>query len=312
MVFQDISLPSRSTETCYSMPQHLVSQLTGLSCTEENEFGLNNTSTYLASWTLGLRAALPHTGAYDNCLPSAPPVHVSPSTFPRLPSSSPILPPSVPLLSQDPERIAGPPAHAQLLPAGPRVGSSSSEPGIGPNGFSALSPCRPLATAWGRGLWLWKCKVRGYRERGEAAAGGRSACHSPPGRQSACVQLDCSGQTPLPAPPAPAHRPQLPRARSRLAAWALLPRLRARGCNSQLLLVESGKGSGSAEGASVSLIRISAPGTAQPEALETQGHCTPKELLAKSAVQEFLIDPVLRNSFRVGKTSASQNPQFQM
>ncbi|XP_072813385.1 uncharacterized protein [Vicugna pacos] len=213
MVFQDISLPSRSTETCYSMPQHLVSQLTGLSCTEENEFGLNNTSTYLASWTLGLRAALPHTGAYDNCLPSAPPVHVSPSTFPRLPSSSPILPPSAPLLSQDPERIAGPPAHAQLLPAGPRVGSSSSEPGIGPNGFSALSPCRPLATAWGRGLWLWKCK---------------------------------------------------------------------------LLLVESGKGSGSAEGASVSLIRISAP-----------------------AVQEFLIDPVLRNSFRVGKTSASQNPQFQ-
>ncbi|XP_072813982.1 uncharacterized protein [Vicugna pacos] len=166
------------------MPQHLVSQLTGLSCTEENEFGLNNTSTYLASWTLGLRAALPHTGAYDNCLPSAPPVHVSPSTFPRLPSSSPILPPSVPLLSQDPERIAGPPAHAQLLPAGPRVGSSSSEPGIGPNDFSALSPCRPLATAWGRGLWLWKCK---------------------------------------------------------------------------LLLVESGKGSGSAEGASVSLIRISAP-----------------------------------------------------
>ncbi|XP_072808731.1 uncharacterized protein [Vicugna pacos] len=364
------------------MPQHLVSQLTGLSCTEENEFGLNNTSTYLASWTLGLRAALPHTGAYDNCLPSAPPVHVSPSTFPRLPSSSPILPPSVPLLSQDPERIAGPPAHAQLLPAGPRVGSSSSEPGIGPNGFSALSPCRPFATAWGRGLWLWKCKVRGYRERGEAAAGGRSACHSPPGRQSACVQLDCSGQTPLPAPPAPAPRPQLSRARcapaplgpaglpsvrgwrplplsrprvlpsrassprpptrphhwagcvpggrglhtrtgraawagagaglraglqpasptplslprdpgaaflslsrslrSRLAAWALLPRLRARGCNSQLLLVESGKGSGSAEGASVSLIRISAPGTAQPEALETQGHCTPKELLAKS------------------------------
>ncbi|XP_072800760.1 uncharacterized protein [Vicugna pacos] len=150
----------------------------------------------------------------DNCLPSAPPVHVSPSTFPRLPSCSPILPPSVPLLSQDPERIAGPPAHAQLLPAGPRVGSSSSEPGIGPNGFSALSPCRPLATAWGRGLWLWKCK---------------------------------------------------------------------------LLLVESGKGGGSAEGASVSLIRISAP-----------------------AVQEFLIDPVLRNSFRVGKTSASQNPQFQM
>ncbi|XP_072813586.1 uncharacterized protein [Vicugna pacos] len=294
-----------------------------------------------------------------NCLPSAPPVHVSPSTFPRLPSSSPILPPSVPLLSQEPERIAGPPAHAQLLPAGPRVGSSSSEPGIGPNGFSALSPCRPLATAWGRGLWLWKCKVRGYRERGEAAAGGRSACHSPPGRQSACVQLDCSGQTPLPAPPAPAPRPQLSRARcapaplgpaglpsvrgwrplplsrprvlpsrassprpptrphhwagcvpggrglhtrtgrkawagagaglraglqpasptplslprdpgaaflslsrslrSRLAAWALLPRLRARGCNSQLLLVESGKGSGSAEGASVSLIRISAP-----------------------------------------------------
>ncbi|XP_072828319.1 uncharacterized protein [Vicugna pacos] len=61
-------------------------------------------------------------------------------------------------LQTDPEQIDGPPAHAQSLPAGPRFGSSSSEPGIGPNGFSALSPCRPLAPAWGRGLWLWKCK----------------------------------------------------------------------------------------------------------------------------------------------------------
>ncbi|XP_072828327.1 uncharacterized protein [Vicugna pacos] len=61
---------------------------------------------------------------------------------------------------EDPEQIDGPPAHAQSLPAGPRFGSSSSEPGIGPNGFSALSPCRPLAPAWGRGLWLWKCKQR--------------------------------------------------------------------------------------------------------------------------------------------------------
>ncbi|XP_072806731.1 uncharacterized protein [Vicugna pacos] len=95
----------------------------------------------------------------DNCLLSAPPVHLSPSTFPFLHSSSHFLPLSVPLLSQDPERIAGPPAHAQSLPAGPRVGSSSSERGIGPNGFSALSPCRPLAPAWGRGLWLWKCKA---------------------------------------------------------------------------------------------------------------------------------------------------------
>ncbi|XP_072804801.1 uncharacterized protein [Vicugna pacos] len=66
---------------------------------------------------------------------------------------------------QDPERIAGPPAHAQSLPAGPRFGSSSSELGIGPNGFSALSPCRTLAPAWGRGLWLWKCKEQHNRRR---------------------------------------------------------------------------------------------------------------------------------------------------
>ncbi|XP_072813916.1 uncharacterized protein [Vicugna pacos] len=148
-------------------------------------------------------------------------------------------------------------------------------------------------------------------------------------RMRSCCQLDRGLEAPAPSRGSAPMASQLCRpvglwllpgagasgcgsARSRLAAWALLPRLRARGCNSQLLLVESGKGSGSAEGASVSLIRISAPGTAQPEALETQGHCTPKELLAKSAVQEFLIDPVLRNSFRVGKTSASQNPQFQM
>ncbi|XP_074216335.1 uncharacterized protein LOC141576892 isoform X2 [Camelus bactrianus] len=118
----------------------------------------------------------------------------------------------------NPEWIAGPPAHGQLVPAGPRVGSSSSEPGIGPKGFSALSTGRSLAPARGRGLWLWKCKVGGSRERGQAAAGGRSACHSPPGRQSACVQLNCSGQTPLPAPPTPAPRPHLSMARCAPAA----------------------------------------------------------------------------------------------
>ncbi|XP_074234734.1 uncharacterized protein LOC141579801 [Camelus bactrianus] len=61
-------------------------------------------------------------------------------------------------LRQNPERIAGPPAHGQSVSAGPRVGSSSSEPGISPKGFSALSPGRPLAPARGRCLWLWKCK----------------------------------------------------------------------------------------------------------------------------------------------------------
>nr|XP_031302734.1 uncharacterized protein LOC116151470 isoform X5 [Camelus dromedarius] len=43
-------------------------------------------------------------------------------------------------LLKNSKRIAGPPAHAQSVPAGPRVGSCNSEPGIGPKGFSALSP----------------------------------------------------------------------------------------------------------------------------------------------------------------------------
>ncbi|XP_074224971.1 uncharacterized protein LOC141578437 isoform X2 [Camelus bactrianus] len=47
-------------------------------------------------------------------------------------------------LRQNPECIAGPPAHGQSVPAGPRVGSSSSEPGIGPKGFSALSTGQAL------------------------------------------------------------------------------------------------------------------------------------------------------------------------
>ncbi|XP_072813374.1 uncharacterized protein [Vicugna pacos] len=82
-----------------------------------------------------------------------------------------------------------------------------------PKGFSAVSPGRPLSPAWGRGLLLWNCKLGGPRERGQEAAGGRSACHSPPGRQLACVQLNCSGQTTLPAPPAPAPRSHLSRSR---------------------------------------------------------------------------------------------------
>ncbi|XP_074232065.1 uncharacterized protein LOC141579539 isoform X1 [Camelus bactrianus] len=41
--------------------------------------------------------------------------------------------------------------------------------------------------------------------------------------------------------------------------WALLPGLRASGCEPQLLLVESGKGSVSAERASVSSLSVSAP-----------------------------------------------------
>ncbi|KAB1251260.1 Trafficking protein particle complex subunit 9 [Camelus dromedarius] len=57
---------------------------------------------------------------------------------------------------ENPERIAGPPAHAQSVPEGPRVGSSSSELGIGPKVFSALLPDRPLAPARGRGIQLWK------------------------------------------------------------------------------------------------------------------------------------------------------------
>ncbi|XP_074197665.1 uncharacterized protein LOC141573434 isoform X2 [Camelus bactrianus] len=301
------------------MPEHLVSQLTGLSCTNENEFGLSNTPIFLASWALELRAAIPHPGTYceplmvprrwgvvypgrmgtmhqhsgsmillvsdlvppaprqhknwesggkaeilpacvpackrgictlskvvlsdntcgclvprakgnpaplcgngcdarrcpaealcggldqgDPCLLSAPPVHFSPSTFPLLPSSSHLLRPLLPhLLSQNPERIAVPPAHAQSVPAGTRVGSSSSEQGIGPKFCSALSPGRTFV-------------------------------------------------------PAPAPRPQLSRASS--VVWALLPGLRASGCEPQLLLVESGKGSVSAERASVSSLSVSAPG----------------------------------------------------
>nr|XP_031531310.1 uncharacterized protein LOC116279353 [Vicugna pacos] len=77
----------------------------------------------------------------DPSLLSAPPVHLPPSTFPLLSTRSHLLPPSLPhLLSKNPERIAGPPAHAQSVPADPLVGSSISEPGIGPKGFSALSP----------------------------------------------------------------------------------------------------------------------------------------------------------------------------
>ncbi|XP_074218968.1 uncharacterized protein LOC141577532 isoform X2 [Camelus bactrianus] len=84
----------------------------------------------------------------DPCLLSAPPVHVSPSTFPLLPSSSHLLRPSLPhLLSQNPERITGPPVHAQSVPAGTRVGSSSSEQGIGPKFCSALSPGRTFSPA---------------------------------------------------------------------------------------------------------------------------------------------------------------------
>ncbi|KAB1274888.1 hypothetical protein Cadr_000011442 [Camelus dromedarius] len=41
---------------------------------------------------------------------------------------------------ENPEHIAGLPVHAQSVPAGQRVGSSSSKPGIGTKVFSALSP----------------------------------------------------------------------------------------------------------------------------------------------------------------------------
>ncbi|XP_072805045.1 uncharacterized protein [Vicugna pacos] len=72
-----------------------------------------------------------------------------------------------------------------------------------------------------------------------------------------------------PASPTPLSLPRDPGAaflslsrslRYRSAAWALLSQLRASGCNAQLL-VESGKGSDSSEGASVSLLSISAPDT---------------------------------------------------
>ncbi|XP_072832757.1 uncharacterized protein [Vicugna pacos] len=43
-------------------------------------------------------------------------------------------------LQQNPERIDGPPAHAQSVPGGPLVESSMSEPGIGSKCFSTLSP----------------------------------------------------------------------------------------------------------------------------------------------------------------------------
>ncbi|XP_064350343.1 uncharacterized protein LOC135323024 [Camelus dromedarius] len=167
----------------------------------------------------------------DPYLLSAPPVHLSPSTFPLLSSSPHLLPPLISQpLSQNQERISGPPAHGQSVPAGPGFGSPNSELGIGPKVFSALSTDRPLAPAWGRGLWLWKCKVGGSRERGQASAGGRSSRQSPRGRESACVQLNFSGQTPLPAPPTPAPGPQLSRARcapaaSRPSRAPLSPRL---------------------------------------------------------------------------------------
>ncbi|XP_072808113.1 uncharacterized protein [Vicugna pacos] len=150
-------------------------------------------------------------------------------------------------LQQNPERIHVPPAHALSVPGGPLVRSSMSEPGIGPKCFSTLSPVRPLVPAWGRGFWLWKCK------------------------------------TLLTAPPAPAPRPQLSRSRCAPAtshaagipsvhgwrplplsrptssvACVLLPGLRASGCSAQLHLVESGKGSISAEQASVSSLSVSA------------------------------------------------------
>ncbi|XP_072832762.1 uncharacterized protein [Vicugna pacos] len=163
-------------------------------------------------------------------------------------------------LQQNPERIDGPPAHAQSVPGGPLVESSMSEPGIGPKCFSTLSPGRPLVPACGRGFWLWKCKVGGSRERGQAAAGGWSAFHSPQGRQSARVQLNCSGQTPVTAPPAPAPLAQLSRSRTSSVACVLLPGLRASGCIAQLHLVESGKRSMSAEQASVSSLSVSAAG----------------------------------------------------
>ncbi|XP_074234376.1 uncharacterized protein LOC123615342 isoform X6 [Camelus bactrianus] len=64
--------------------------------------------------------------------------------------------PCCPSFSRRTQRIAGPPTHAQSVPAGRWFGSSSSQPGIGHKTFSALSPGRPLAPALGRGLWLWK------------------------------------------------------------------------------------------------------------------------------------------------------------
>ncbi|XP_072814019.1 uncharacterized protein [Vicugna pacos] len=122
------------------------------------------------------------------------------------------------------QRIHVPPAHALSVPGGPLVRSSMSKPGIGPKCFSTLSPVRPLVPAWGRGFWLWKCK------------------------------------TLLTAPPAPAPRPQLSRSRTSSVACVLLPGLRASGCSAQLHLVESGKGSISAEQASVSSLSVSAAG----------------------------------------------------
>nr|XP_031302736.1 trafficking protein particle complex subunit 9-like [Camelus dromedarius] len=72
-----------------------------------------------------------------------------------------------------------------------------------------------------------------------------------------------------PASPTPLSLPRDPGAallslsrsmRSSSVASALLPGLRASGCKAQLLLVESGKGSVSAERASVSSLSVSAPG----------------------------------------------------
>ncbi|XP_074214630.1 uncharacterized protein LOC141576068 isoform X2 [Camelus bactrianus] len=80
--------------------------------------------------------------------------------------------PSVSRRTQSPERIAGPPAHAHgWMPAGPRDRSSSSEPGISPCGCSALSPCRPLAPAPGRGLRLCPAQWHGRCSLGLRSSG---------------------------------------------------------------------------------------------------------------------------------------------
>ncbi|XP_032329829.1 uncharacterized protein LOC116661562 isoform X2 [Camelus ferus] len=88
----------------------------------------------------------------------APPSISLPPLFPSSPtppifSPSHLPPPSIPqCISQNPERIAGPPAHAHgWMPAGPRVRRSSSEPGISPSGCSALSP--------GPAQWRGRCSL---------------------------------------------------------------------------------------------------------------------------------------------------------
>ncbi|XP_064340224.1 uncharacterized protein LOC135320921 isoform X2 [Camelus dromedarius] len=243
----------------------------------------------------------------DPCLLSAPPVHVSPSTFPLLPSSSHLLRPSLPqLLLQNTERIAGPPAHAQSVPAGPRVGSCNSEPGIGPKGFSALSPGRTLAPAPAPRPQLSRAKCALAASRPSraplsprlaspsplppassllpgclsSAAGpspplgglcpGRAGSADPDGGGRLGLGLGLAserGYSPRPPPP-PLSLTRDPGAAllslsrylgTSSVVWALLPGLRASGCEPQLLLLESGKGSVSAERASVSSLSVSAP-----------------------------------------------------